>query len=104
MKKRRPRAGSGGGDSRGSLLAQKIQGTQTRGALMPPNGKMTADEMRSRSDWIAAGAPDRSRCSESIITNSADSHESALMFCDSSVLAQTVEAFGSVISNNLNRW
>ena len=46
------------GDSKGSLLAQKILGTQTRGTLMPPNGKMTADEIQAILDWIAAGAPD----------------------------------------------
>jgi mono/diheme cytochrome c family protein len=46
------------GDSKGSLLAQKILGTQTKGALMPPNGKLTADEIQTILDWIAAGALD----------------------------------------------
>ncbi len=46
------------GDSKGSLLAQKMQGTQTRGSLMPPNGKLAADEIQAILDWIAAGAPD----------------------------------------------
>ncbi len=46
------------GDSQGSLLAQKIQGTQTKGTVMPPNGKLTADEIKTILDWITAGAPD----------------------------------------------
>ena len=46
------------GDSKGSLLAQKIEGTQTRGSLMPPSGKLTPDEIKTIVDWIAAGAPD----------------------------------------------
>jgi mono/diheme cytochrome c family protein len=45
------------GDSKGSLLAQKILGTQTRGTVMPPNGKLTADEIKAIVDWITSGAP-----------------------------------------------
>jgi mono/diheme cytochrome c family protein len=45
------------GDSKGSLLAQKLQGTQTRGSIMPPNGKLTAAAIQIILDWITAGAP-----------------------------------------------
>ena len=45
------------GDSKGSLLAQKIQGTQTRGGVMPPGGKLSADQIKLILDWIDAGAP-----------------------------------------------
>lgn len=45
------------GDVDGSLLAQKIRGTQTQGTLMPPSGLMPEDEIQAILDWIAAGAP-----------------------------------------------
>lgn len=46
------------GDVDQSLLAQKILGTQTEGTIMPPAGKMSADEIQVIVDWIAAGAPE----------------------------------------------
>ncbi len=46
------------GDSKGSLLAQKILGTQTKGAIMPTGGKLSKDEVQAILDWIDAGAPD----------------------------------------------
>ena len=46
------------GDVDGSLLAQKIRGTQTQGVMMPPGGLMPEDEIQAILDWIAAGAPD----------------------------------------------
>jgi len=45
------------GDVEGSLLAQKILGSQTEGSLMPPGGKMSEDKIQTILDWIAAGAP-----------------------------------------------
>jgi cytochrome c5 len=41
-----------------SLLAQKLQGTQTQGGVMPPGGKLPASEIKVILDWIAAGAPE----------------------------------------------
>jgi mono/diheme cytochrome c family protein len=46
------------GDPDGSLLGQKIVGTQEEGGIMPPGGKLPADEIQLILDWIAAGAPD----------------------------------------------
>jgi mono/diheme cytochrome c family protein len=46
------------GDIAGSLLAAKIQGTQTEGTIMPPAGKLPEAEIQLILDWIAAGAPD----------------------------------------------
>lgn len=46
------------GDPENSLLAQKILGTQTQGAIMPPSGKLPQDEIQVILDWIAAGAED----------------------------------------------
>ena len=46
------------GDVEGSVLAQKILGTQTEGTLMPPAGKMSDAEIQIIIDWIAAGAPE----------------------------------------------
>ena len=40
-----------------SLLAQKILGTHTEGDIMPPSGKMLAEEIQIVLNWIAAGAP-----------------------------------------------
>ncbi|MES0339284.1 MAG: c-type cytochrome [Anaerolineales bacterium] len=45
-------------DEEGSLLAQKILGTQTLGTVMPPGGKMDAAAIQTILDWIAAGALD----------------------------------------------
>jgi mono/diheme cytochrome c family protein len=47
------------GDVDGSLLAQKILGTQTTGLSMPPGSKMTDEEIQLILDWIAAGAPEK---------------------------------------------
>jgi mono/diheme cytochrome c family protein len=46
------------GDANGSLLAQKILGTQTEGTIMPPAGKMSDQEIQLILDWIEVGAPD----------------------------------------------
>ncbi|HJW84038.1 MAG TPA: c-type cytochrome, partial [Anaerolineae bacterium] len=47
------------GDVEGSLLAQKILGKQTQGAVMPPAGLMPHDQIQIILDWIAAGAPEK---------------------------------------------
>lgn len=44
------------GDVAGSLLAQKLSGTQ--GGLMPPSGALPASDLQIILDWIAAGARD----------------------------------------------
>ncbi len=44
------------GDAEGSLLAQKLLGTQTQGGIMPPAGKLPESELQIILDWIAAGA------------------------------------------------
>ncbi len=44
------------GDPENSLLAQKILGVQTTGALMPPSGTLPDAEIRTIIDWISAGA------------------------------------------------
>lgn len=44
------------GDSEGSLLAQKLLGTHTKGAIMPPSGKLADGEIQIIVDWIDAGA------------------------------------------------
>lgn len=46
------------GDAENSLLAQKILGTHTLGAIMPPNGKLPDDETNIIVIWIDAGAPE----------------------------------------------
>jgi len=46
------------GDVDGSLLAQKILGEQTEGAIMPPGGSMPDEDIQIILDWIEAGAPD----------------------------------------------
>ena len=46
------------GDTKNSLLAQKVFGTQMEGDVMPPGGLMSEDDIRLILDWIAAGAPD----------------------------------------------
>lgn len=46
------------GDLEGSLLAQKVLGTQTIGGPMPPTGLLDEGDRQIILDWIAAGAPD----------------------------------------------
>jgi mono/diheme cytochrome c family protein len=46
------------GDAAGSLLAQKMLGTQTEGGAMPPGGLLPSDQVQLIVDWINAGAPD----------------------------------------------
>ncbi len=46
------------GDPEGSLLGQKILGAQTQGTVMPPGGKMGAEDIQMILDWITAGALD----------------------------------------------
>jgi mono/diheme cytochrome c family protein len=46
------------GDPEASLLAQKLLGTQTIGAEMPPGGQLSQDDIQTILDWISAGAPD----------------------------------------------
>ena len=46
------------GDAQGSLLAQKLLGTQTIGGSMPPGGPLTQADIQLILDWIAAGALD----------------------------------------------
>jgi mono/diheme cytochrome c family protein len=46
------------GNAENSLLAQKLQGTQTLGGPMPPGGELSDAEVRLVVDWINAGAPD----------------------------------------------
>jgi hypothetical protein len=43
-------------DPDNSLLMQKLNGKQTCGAAMPPNGMLKAEELKLVHDWIAAGA------------------------------------------------
>lgn len=45
------------GDAEGSLLAQRLLGTQPAGTLMPPSGALAGEEIQIILDWIAAGAP-----------------------------------------------
>lgn len=47
------------GDIENSLLAKKLQGTQTQGAIMPPGGSLPKNEIQIILDWIAAGAPEK---------------------------------------------
>jgi mono/diheme cytochrome c family protein len=46
------------GDAENSLLAQKILGTQTIGAIMPPAGSLPEDEIQVILNWIDSGALD----------------------------------------------
>jgi mono/diheme cytochrome c family protein len=46
------------GDAQGSLLAQKLLGTQAEGAIMPPAGPLPQNQIQIILDWIAAGASD----------------------------------------------
>jgi mono/diheme cytochrome c family protein len=46
------------GDVENSLLAQKLLGTHTTGAIMPPGGKLPDAEIQVVLDWIAAGVLD----------------------------------------------
>jgi cytochrome c551/c552 len=45
-------------DAAGSLLAQKLLGTQASGTIMPPGGKLSDAEIQLILDWIMAGAPE----------------------------------------------
>jgi mono/diheme cytochrome c family protein len=45
------------GDVAGSLLAQKLLGTQTIGGSMPPAESLAQDQIQRILDWIAGGAP-----------------------------------------------
>ena len=45
------------GDTRGSLLGQKVRGTPLEGDIMPPRGLMAAAHIQLILDWIAGGAP-----------------------------------------------
>jgi cytochrome c551/c552 len=47
------------GDANGSLLAQKLLGTQASGVIMPPSGKLSDAEIEIILDWIKAGAPEK---------------------------------------------
>jgi mono/diheme cytochrome c family protein len=47
------------GDPKGSLLMQKILGTQTEGGVMPPGGKLSDADIQIIQDWIASGAPEK---------------------------------------------
>jgi mono/diheme cytochrome c family protein len=44
------------GDVTNSILAQRVSGSE--GAVMPPSGKMSDEEIQIILDWIAAGAPE----------------------------------------------
>jgi hypothetical protein len=44
------------GDAEGSLLAQKLLGTQAVGTIMPPSGKLPDSMIQPILDWINAGA------------------------------------------------
>ncbi len=46
------------GDGAGSLLGQKLLGTQAAGTLMPPGGRLPGDLIQTLLDWIDAGALD----------------------------------------------
>jgi mono/diheme cytochrome c family protein len=46
------------GDPDASLLIEKLRGTQSSGAQMPPTGPLPQDEIQTIVDWVAAGAPD----------------------------------------------
>ena len=43
-------------DVKNSLLAQKLLGTQSQGALMPPFGALAEKEIQTILDWINGGA------------------------------------------------
>ncbi len=46
------------GDGEGSILGQKVLGTQTYGTIMPPGGRLSAEEIQLIINWINAGALD----------------------------------------------
>jgi len=46
------------GDTAGSLLAQKLLGTQTFGTIMPPGGQLSEAEIQLILAWTTAGAPE----------------------------------------------
>lgn len=45
------------GDPDGSLLIQKLRGTQTLGGSMPPSGPLSPEQIQILTDWVANGAP-----------------------------------------------
>jgi mono/diheme cytochrome c family protein len=47
------------GDPQGSLLAQKLLGTQATGGIMPPSGKLSDDEIQLILTWIESGASEK---------------------------------------------
>jgi mono/diheme cytochrome c family protein len=47
------------GDAEGSLLVQKLLGTQAEGTIMPPAGKLPDDEIQIIIDWVAGGAAEK---------------------------------------------
>ncbi len=46
------------GDGEGSILGQKVLGTQTYGTIMPPGGRFSPEEIQLIINWIDAGALD----------------------------------------------
>lgn len=46
------------GDGEGSILGQKVLGTQAFGSIMPPGGRLAPDEIQQIINWINAGALD----------------------------------------------
>jgi mono/diheme cytochrome c family protein len=46
------------GDGEGSILGQKILGTQTYGTIMPPGGRLSSEELQLILNWIDDGAMD----------------------------------------------
>lgn len=46
------------GDPEGSLLGQKLSGTQEQGSVMPPAGALSSAQVQIILDWIQAGALD----------------------------------------------
>ncbi len=44
------------GDPDGSVLVQKLNGTQTFGTIMPPDGRLPEADIQLIIDWIASGA------------------------------------------------
>ena len=47
------------GDPDGSILIQKLRGTQTQGVIMPPGGKLSNSMLKIITDWVAGGAPEK---------------------------------------------
>jgi mono/diheme cytochrome c family protein len=47
------------GNASGSLLIEKLLGTQTVGNVMPPGGKLSDADIQIIQDWISGGAPEK---------------------------------------------